>query len=114
MADIQKVVLSVCQAAPVHVQAMLSRVPHAIYWCSAIAGLQVHLFRRIRDDLIKNHMEGPEGVPGAPRRVDLGWLRHHHANADQMRFARSGAAAIQHLGRRSLKRLTLLRMKLQV
>ncbi|WP_375790883.1 terminase [Bradyrhizobium sp. vgs-9] len=33
----------------------------AIVWCSAIPGLQVYLFRRIRDDLIKNHMEGPKG-----------------------------------------------------
>lgn len=33
----------------------------AILWCSAIPGLQVYLFRRIRDDLVKNHMEGPKG-----------------------------------------------------
>lgn len=33
----------------------------AIVWCSLIAGLQVYLFRRIREDLIKNHMEGPTG-----------------------------------------------------
>lgn len=33
----------------------------AIVWCAAIPGLQVYLFRRIRDDLIKNHMEGPKG-----------------------------------------------------
>lgn len=33
----------------------------AILWCAAINGLQVYLFRRIRDDLIKNHMEGPKG-----------------------------------------------------
>ncbi len=33
----------------------------AILWCCAIAGLQVYLFRRIRDDLVKNHMEGPKG-----------------------------------------------------
>jgi hypothetical protein len=33
----------------------------AIIWCSMIPGLQVYLFRRIRDDLIKNHMEGPKG-----------------------------------------------------
>jgi hypothetical protein len=33
----------------------------AIVWCAAIAGLQVYLFRRIREDLIKNHMEGPKG-----------------------------------------------------
>jgi hypothetical protein len=30
----------------------------AIVWCAGIAGLQVYLFRRIREDLIKNHMEG--------------------------------------------------------
>lgn len=33
----------------------------AIIWCAAIPGLQVYIFRRIRDDLIKNHMEGPKG-----------------------------------------------------
>lgn len=33
----------------------------AIIWCAAIPGLQVYLFRRIRDDLVKNHMEGPKG-----------------------------------------------------
>jgi hypothetical protein len=33
----------------------------AILWCAAIPGLQVYLFRRIRDDLVKNHMEGPKG-----------------------------------------------------
>jgi len=33
----------------------------AIIWCVAIAGLQVYLFRRIKDDLVKNHIEGPKG-----------------------------------------------------
>ena len=33
----------------------------AIIWCSMIPGLQCYFFRRIRDDLIKNHMEGPKG-----------------------------------------------------
>ena len=33
----------------------------AIEWCSLIPGLQVYLFRRIYDDLIKNHMEGRRG-----------------------------------------------------
>lgn len=33
----------------------------AIIWCSAIQGLQVYLFRRIREDLYKNHLEGPHG-----------------------------------------------------
>lgn len=42
----------------------------AIVWCSEIPGLQVYLFRRIRDDLIKNHMEGPNGF----RAVLAGWV----------------------------------------
>ena len=33
----------------------------AVLWCAAIPGLQVYLFRRIREDLVKNHMEGPKG-----------------------------------------------------
>lgn len=33
----------------------------AIAWCAQVDGLQVYLFRRIRDDLIKNHMEGASG-----------------------------------------------------
>src|SRR6266404_2463448 len=33
----------------------------AIAWCMGIPGLQVYLFRRVRDDLIKNHLEGPQG-----------------------------------------------------
>lgn len=34
----------------------------AIIWCSAIPGLQVYLFRRISEDLVKNHIEGPKGL----------------------------------------------------
>lgn len=41
----------------------------AITWCTEIPGLQVYLFRRIRDDLIKNHMEGPSGF----RTLLAGW-----------------------------------------
>lgn len=41
----------------------------AIMWCAAIPGLQVYLFRRIREDLVKNHMEGPKGF----RAVLAGW-----------------------------------------
>lgn len=33
----------------------------AISWCYEIPGLMVYLFRRVEDDLIKNHMEGPRG-----------------------------------------------------
>ncbi len=42
----------------------------AITWCTAIPGLQFYLFRRIRDDLIKNHMEGPKGF----RSMLAGWV----------------------------------------
>jgi hypothetical protein len=42
----------------------------AITWCSEIPGLQVYLFRRIRDDLVKNHMEGPSGF----REFLAGWV----------------------------------------
>jgi hypothetical protein len=42
----------------------------AIVWCTAIPGLQVYLFRRIRDDLVKNHMEGPKGF----RAMLAGWV----------------------------------------
>lgn len=41
----------------------------AIIWCASIPGLQVYLFRRVRDDLIKNHMEGPKGF----RAMLAGW-----------------------------------------
>jgi hypothetical protein len=34
----------------------------AIRWCGSIPGLQVYLFRRLRDDLVKNHIEGPKGL----------------------------------------------------
>ncbi|MBT1155744.1 terminase family protein [Aminobacter anthyllidis] len=42
----------------------------AITWCSEIPGLQVYLFRRIRDDLVKNHVEGPQGF----RAMLAGWV----------------------------------------
>lgn len=35
----------------------------AIAWCFEIPHLQVYLFRRLSDDLRKNHMEGPTGFP---------------------------------------------------
>ena len=41
----------------------------ALVWAAAIPGLQVYLFRRIRDDLVKNHMEGPKGF----RAMLAGW-----------------------------------------
>jgi hypothetical protein len=41
----------------------------ALTWCTEIPGLQVYLFRRIREDLVKNHVEGPSGF----RELLAGW-----------------------------------------
>lgn len=47
----------------------------AIFACVAIPGLQVYLFRRIRDDLVKNHVEGPKGFRGLLAGwILLGWV----------------------------------------
>jgi hypothetical protein len=56
----------------------------AIVWCSNIPGLQVYLFRRIREDLYKNHLEGPSGFRNllAPW-VAAGWCR---ITGDEIRF----------------------------
>jgi hypothetical protein len=35
----------------------------AIIWCSEIPGLQIYLFRRVSEDLYKNHMAGPGSFP---------------------------------------------------
>lgn len=56
----------------------------AIVWCSAISGLQVYLFRRVRDDLVKNHMEGPKGF----RAMLAGWVNQGWCTIveDEIRF----------------------------
>lgn len=56
----------------------------AIVWCSSIPGLQVYLFRRIRDDLVKNHMEGPKGF----RAMLAGWVNQGWCTIveDEIRF----------------------------
>lgn len=56
----------------------------AIVWCKDIPGLQVYLFRRVREDLYKNHMEGPKGFRAmlAPW-VAAGWCRFA---GDEIRF----------------------------
>lgn len=43
----------------------------AILWAWAFPGLQVYFFRRISDDLIKNHVEGPKGF----RALLAGWVQ---------------------------------------
>jgi hypothetical protein len=42
----------------------------AILWAWAFPGLQVYLFRRISEDLVKNHVEGPKGF----RSMLAGWV----------------------------------------
>lgn len=56
----------------------------AVVWCAAIPGLQVYLFRRIRDDLVKNHMEGPKGF----RSMLAGWVLCNFVKIvdDEIRF----------------------------
>ena len=44
----------------------------AIIWCSMIPGLQVYVFRRIEEDLVKNHVEGPKGF----RALLAEWVNH--------------------------------------
>ena len=56
----------------------------AILWCASIPGLQVYLFRRLRDDLIKNHIEGPKGF----RALLAPWVAAGFCNMveDEIRF----------------------------
>ena len=56
----------------------------AILWACAIPGLQIYLFRRIREDLIKNHMEGPKGFRALLASMENdGWCR---IVEDEIRF----------------------------
>lgn len=54
----------------------LSRVM-AILWCLEIPGIQIYLFRRLYDDLIKNHLEGPTGF----RAMLAAWCNTKHAKS---------------------------------
>lgn len=56
----------------------------AIMWCGMVAGLQVYLFRRLRDDLVKNHIEGPNGF----RAMLAPWVRDGLCDMveDEIRF----------------------------
>lgn len=55
-----------------------------IVWCAAVPGLQCYLFRRVRDDLIKNHMDGPKGF----RSMLAGWVNQGWCTIveDEIRF----------------------------
>lgn len=46
----------------------------SIIWCSEIPGLQVYLFRRLSDDLVKNHLAGP----GSYFELLAPWIKSGH------------------------------------
>ena len=51
----------------------------SIAWCTDIPGLQVYIFRRLSDDLAKNHMEGPTGFPALLSEwIDAGHIKIRH------------------------------------
>jgi hypothetical protein len=56
----------------------------AVLWASEVPGLQIYLFRRLHDDLVKNHMEGAQGFVNllAP------WLQAKYCRIvdDEIRF----------------------------
>ena len=56
----------------------------AVVWAMEIPGLQIYLFRRVYEDLLKNHLEGPKGFRQmlAPLTND-GWVQ---IVDDQIRF----------------------------
>lgn len=49
----------------------------ALLWCLEIPGIQIYFFRRLYDDLIKNHIEGPTGF----RAMMAPWLNGKHAKS---------------------------------
>lgn len=61
----------------------------AILWCIQIPRLQVYLFRRIREDLVKNHIEGEYGFRSLlSDHVNQGWVT---IVEDEIRFNENGS-----------------------
>ncbi|MBO6549110.1 MAG: terminase [Rhizobiales bacterium] len=56
----------------------------SIIFATEIAGLQIYLFRRIKEDLVKNHVEGPKGF----RELLSGWEQQGFVTIveDEIRF----------------------------
>lgn len=53
----------------------------AIAWCAAIPGIQVYLFRRVSNDLFKNHMEGPTSFPVLLNEwINNGWVKVNYSS----------------------------------
>lgn len=58
----------------------------AIAWCTEVPSLQVYIFRRLSDDLAKNHMEGPTGFPSLLSEwVDAGHVKINYSK-NQIEF----------------------------
>jgi hypothetical protein len=66
----------------------------AIMWCTDIPGLQVYLFRRTRDDLAKNHVDGPKGF----RALLAPWVADDECEivADEIRFSNGAQIHLCH------------------
>jgi hypothetical protein len=66
----------------------------AIMWCANIPGLQVYLFRRTRDDLAKNHVDGPKGF----RALLAPWVLAEECAivADEIRFSNGAQIHLCH------------------
>ena len=56
----------------------------AINWCTQIDGLQIYLFRRVRDDLIKTHLDSHNGF----RNILQSWVDAGYATIveDNVKF----------------------------
>lgn len=68
----------------------------AIMLCTEIPGLQVYLFRRLSDDLYKNHMEGPGGFFAllAPW-IGAGWVKFN-ASKNYLEFWNGAKVWLSH------------------
>lgn len=68
----------------------------ALVWSLKIPGLQTYLFRRVGSDLIKNHMQGPQGFPAllAPW-TDAGLARIRHTR-NSIDFANGSRISLCH------------------
>ena len=63
----------------------------AIFLCINVKDLQVYLFRRLSDDLLKNHFEGETGFPGLlAKEVEAGKVKIT-TTPPKIRFLESGS-----------------------
>lgn len=63
----------------------------AIFLCQNVAGLQVYLFRRLSDDLLKNHFEGETGFPALLAEHVTNKVVRITTSPPKIRFVNSGS-----------------------